>query len=57
MKKFVFLAGCLALLPTISMADVNLAQSKACMACHARFVRTALTLACPAPRVSHGHDR
>jgi cytochrome c len=35
MKKFVFLAGCLAILPSISMADVNLAQSKACMACHA----------------------
>jgi cytochrome c len=35
MKKFVFLAACLAVLPSVSMADGKLAQSKACMACHA----------------------
>ena len=35
MKKIVFLAAMLAALPAVSMADEKLAQSKACMACHA----------------------
>jgi cytochrome c len=35
MKKFVMMAACLVGWPSMSMADEKLAQSKACMACHA----------------------
>lgn len=35
MKKFVMIAACFAVWPSLSMADEKLAQSKACMACHA----------------------
>jgi len=35
MNKLVLLAGLIAALPALSMADEKLAQSKACMACHA----------------------
>lgn len=35
MKQTLILAAVMAVLPSISMADEKLAQSKACMACHA----------------------